>query len=134
MTYDQIKQCKSGGFSFLEIMIALAIIGILAAVGYPRYADYVEKARRSDAHLALMSAVQSLERCRSTRFTYSGCTLPDQLQESNEGDYAITVESTPSTYTLIATAQEKQASDETCPTITMNDQGVKGHTGDGPCW
>lgn len=125
---------SEGGFTLIEVLVTIAILGIVAAIAYPKYGDYIEKARRSDAHLSLMSAVQSLERCRSTTFTYSGCTLPASLETSSDGDYAITVDSDASTYTLTATAQNKQAGDDLCPTITINDQGVKGHTGDGPCW
>lgn len=122
------------GFTLIEVMVTVAILAIVAAIAYPKYGDYVKKARRADAHLALMGGVQALERCRSTTFTYNGCNLPVSLQTSNDGDYAITVESAASTYTLTATAQNKQAGDQACPTITVNDQGVKGHTGDGPCW
>ncbi len=122
------------GFTLIEVIIVVAIIGIIAAVGYPSYGDYVRKTRRADGQLALMNAVQSLERCRTTAFSYADCTLPPTLQQSEEGNYAITVISTASTYTLTATAQDVQAHDSDCPTLTMNDQGVQGHTGPGPCW
>ena len=129
----QSRHVKPSGFSLIEMMIVLAIFGIIMAVGFPNYLDYIRDSRRSDAHLVLMSAVQALERCRSTRFSYDGCTLPTHLQTSEGGDYAITLVSDASTYTLTATAQEKQAADTDCATITINDQAVKGPT-DGDCW
>lgn len=122
------------GFTLIELMIVVAIVGILAGVGYPSYTAYIEKARRSDGHLGLMNASQAMERCRATKFSYATCTLPAHLQESEEGNYTITAATTASTYQLTATAQNAQATDSHCPTLTLNEQGVQGHSGTGPCW
>lgn len=128
------KQRGTKGFTLIEVLIVVAIVGIIAAVGYPSYGDYVRKTRRADAQLALMNATQAMERCRTTAFSYASCTLPAGLQVSEEGNYAITVTTTTSTFTLTATAQNTQSNDADCPTLTLNDQGVQGHTGSGPCW
>lgn len=125
---------KQIGFSLIELMIAVAIVGIIAAIGYPSYLNHVNKSRRADAHLALMNASQSLERCQAEDFVYTNCVLPAHLETSDEGNYAITSETTADSYTLTATAQAAQVSDGGCPTITLNDKGVRGFTGDGPCW
>lgn len=122
------------GFTLIELMVVVAIVGIIAAVGYPSYTGYVEKARRADGHLALMNASQAMERCRATSFSYAGCTLPAHLQDSEEGNYAMTTVATASTYQVTATAKNAQAADTHCPTLTLNEQGVQGHTGTGPCW
>lgn len=122
------------GFTLIEVMIVIAIIGIVSAIAYPNYQNYITETRRADGHLALLNAAQSIERCKTSRFSYAACTLPANLQESEEGQYAITVTTTNSTYTLTATAQDTQANDADCPTMTLNGQGQQGHTGAGPCW
>ena len=123
---------KTRGFSLIELLIVIAIIGILAAVSYPSYTSYVQKTRRSDAHLALLNGVQALERCKSTAFTYENCTLTTAT--SPEGYYAMTLETTVSTFTITATPNTIQSGDTECPTIAINDLGEKLFTGDGPCW
>ena len=122
------------GFTLIEVMIVVAIIGILSAIGYPNYQNYVTETRRADGQLALMNAAQAIERCKATAFTYANCVLPANLQTSEEGHYALAVATTRSTFVLTATSQNAQAHDADCPTITLNDRGQQGHSGTGPCW
>ncbi len=121
------------GFSLIEVLIVIAIIGILAAVSYPSYTEYVKRTRRSDGHLALLAAVQSMERCRSTSYSYANCALTKPA--SPEGYYAmeLTPAPTAATFTVVATAQDVQAGDTDCLTMSINERGQRAFTGPGPC-
>lgn len=50
------------GFTLIELMIAVAVLGILASIAYPSYAEYVARGRRADGKAALLTAMQALER------------------------------------------------------------------------
>jgi prepilin-type N-terminal cleavage/methylation domain-containing protein len=53
---------RSGGFTLIELMIVVVVIGILAAIAYPSYQEHVRKARRADAQTALLELAQFMER------------------------------------------------------------------------
>ncbi|WP_282041534.1 type IV pilin protein [Halomonas alimentaria] len=63
---------RSAGFTLIELMIAVAIIGILASIAYPSYTRYVERSLRADAQAGLMEASQILERCYTSSYQYNG--------------------------------------------------------------
>lgn len=64
------------GFTLIELIIAIAIVGILAGIAFPFYQEYVLKARRSEAMVALTAAANAFERYRAgNNFTYAGACL-----------------------------------------------------------
>lgn len=116
----------SRGFSLIELMIAVAIVGIIAAVALPSYQGSLRKGRRSDAIAALAIVQQAQERFRSGNATYGNLNLPVDASSlpasvprvTNKGYYSISVSGTSeSGYTAVATASGEQAKDTKCALI-----------------
>ena len=63
-------QFRSEGFSLAELLVALAVVGILASVAYPSYANYVARSRRMEGQLAMLDILQQQERYYSQHNTY----------------------------------------------------------------
>lgn len=57
-----MKNRKSLGFTLIEVMIVVAIVGILAAIAYPSYQEHIARSRRADAKTVLVETVQFMER------------------------------------------------------------------------
>lgn len=97
----------SRGFTLIEVMIVVLIIGILAAIAYPAYLNQVAKSRRADAQTTLVETAQDLERCYTEENDYRDCmAFPFQ---SDEGWYEITAPTLERTrFTLRATAVDDQ--------------------------
>lgn len=61
---------RTAGFSLIEIMIVLAIVGILASIAYPGYNNYITRSRRIEGQMALLDILQQQERFYSLHNTY----------------------------------------------------------------
>lgn len=80
------------GFTLIELMIVVVIIGIIAAIAFPSYVRYVERTQFNDGRAGLVIAAQALERCYVTHMTYAGCPLPNvvgEVSQSPEGFFNI---------------------------------------------
>jgi len=127
------------GFTLIEAMIAVVIIGIIAAIAWPTYEAQSRRSKRTDAVKALSFAAIELERCQSDSGAYTGCAI---TPDSPDGYYTVAVNTsiTGGGFTLKATpvAGQAQADDADCATLTLNHLGQKAYTGDAPtikrCW
>lgn len=129
------------GFTLVELLLVLAIIGILVGISYPSYQHFMIKVRRNDGHMALLDLAARLERYYAEHNSYVGATL-DKLgipsQASPKGYYELAITQTEATTFLIsAIPTGAQREDTTCDTLTYNELGQKGLTGTGnleECW
>jgi len=115
------QQKSQRGFTLIELMIAVVIVGILAGVGYPAFADYVRKGRRAEAISALLQFQMAQEsfRVRQAAPTYNSAMVTPATTF-----YTYKVNSATTTaFTITATAIGTQASDTGCTTLVITDDG-----------
>ena len=126
---------KQQGFTLVELMITVVVVGILAAIAIPSYTNYVKKTRRSMAAACLQENAQFLERWYTSKMTYVGATAQPCATEI-QPFYDITVTPTGArSFTATAAPKGAQAS-ETCGTLTLNDKGQRTASGGttSKCW
>lgn len=132
---------KFFGFNLLELMIVLAIMGILSGLSLPIYSQHILRARRLEAEISLIKLANALEKYYFLNNTYENATL-DQLNISgtvaNNQYQLYIVSATHSDFSIKAVPLKRQAEEDTaCASLLLDSEGNKGITGNGKlkeCW
>ena len=123
------------GFTLIELMIVVAIIGIIAAIAYPSYQEYVRSAKRTDAETVLMELAHFMERYYTAngRYVESNGDEPDlpfsQAPKDSAAkayDISLVADSTSATAYVLQAVPTGSMSGDKCGTLTLSNTGAKG--------
>ena len=134
---------KTLGFTLIELMIAVLVIAILAAIAYPSYQNQVRKARMSQAQADMLELAQFMERCFVANNTYVGCALPFTASPRTGGApfYVIGLVGAPTRQGFVLRAVPQATGGQSqfkCMNLELNQSGVRSFSGAGgspsECW
>ena len=128
---------RSSGFTLIELMVTVAIVGILASIALPSYSSYIARARRADARTQLVQVAQVMQRFYAANDRYdqdrgaNAIQIPSNIQGSPADGtrlYSVSV-ATANTVAyeirMVPEALQAMANDE-CGTFTLTSTGVRG--------
>lgn len=147
---NEFRRCA--GFSMVELLIALAIVGLLSMVAYPSYQNSIMRTRRADGVAAALAVQVAQEKFRASCPFYAqslgsantcganaGASTVRADSTSPEGFYTISIvtsSASGNSYTISADPTGVQATDTTCDpmTITFNASNPNGLKAPVDCW
>lgn len=133
-------QKKTAGFSLVELMVAVAVVGILVGIAYPSYLENVRQTRRTDAQVALLALANAMERYYTENYTYAGAALgaggifPSEAPlDGNDKYYDLSITAADATSFTIGAAPKNGQAGDRCGTMTLTSVGARGAAA-GDCW
>lgn len=135
-----MKKMRWAGFTLIELIVVVAIVGILAAIAYPSYLDSVRKGRRAEATTALYGIQLAQEKWRANNATYGTLANVGGAATTENGYYTLAIAGNDATtFSATATAvsgksqTEDKAAGVSCTPLTMTASGPT-ITTQAACW
>ncbi|MCF6438269.1 type IV pilin protein [Pseudoalteromonas luteoviolacea] len=133
------KMHVDSGFTLIELVIVVAIVGILATLAYPNYSSYIKRGARTDAMTILLDAANKQEQYFVDNREYASKLEDIGVPTTSENGYFnISVSVSSGGYTLTATAAGGPVQgDLECSSLSVNNLGIKTVTGTASadtCW
>ena len=128
------------GVTFIELMIVIVIVGIMATIAYPQYREFVARAKRSEAKAALLKLAQNQERfyLNNNTFTDDLTRLGFQTDDNDvtdSGSYSVSVTAADaSNFTAVATYLKDDNERTKCLTFSITGADLRTSGPDGDCW
>jgi type IV pilus assembly protein PilE len=126
------------GMTLIELMIVVAVLGIIAAIGYPSYLDHVKKTRRAEGMGELLELADRMERHYSDTGTYDQADGTDMTaatiyrSTTENGYYTLSIAAGTNNIQFTASAaptSKGQQNTDKCGTFTINSLGTKSVSG-----
>lgn len=128
---------SSRGFTLIELMIVVAIIGLLASIALPAYNSYVMRGYRATAKACISEHAQAMERWYTSNLTYTGANpvLGCRTESNMDSRYnfVLAITGGGSGYTITANPTAVQADTE-CGALSMTHTGTKSANDPNKCW
>jgi type IV pilus assembly protein PilE len=118
-------QAGKSGFSLIELLIAVVIVGILAAICYPSYQQYVLRSYRADAISQLLQLANAQEQHFADYGVYSADLVMLGAKVSERYQFKINLFAAQQEFELTAQVQGPQQADSECPLFTLNNLGQR---------
>ena len=130
---------KTRGFTLIELMIVLAILSIIVAVGYPSYMEHIKKSRRAEGMGQLLELADRMERAYSDTSTYPTSVSDVYVATTDGGFYTLSIVSANNVAYTVSAAPTSlgRQNDDKCKTFTLTSLGQKSISGSVPnsqCW
>ena len=129
------RRCRlrQAGFTLIEMLVVTAIAGALSSIAYPSFQSQVQKARRADAVVSMMTLQLAQERWRTNSSSYGSLAQIGAQSTSHSGHYAMQVSAlTAEGYEALATANGAQAGDSNCRYMKLRVNGTVVTMSSGP--
>jgi type IV pilus assembly protein PilE len=148
VAHQRAAQRMARGFTLIEMMVTVAIMGILGAIAYPSYTQYSMRAKRASAGTCLLQQALFMERVYASNMRYdqnagAATALPTASCANDLINVYVVAfaasQPTQRTFSILATPQNDQATrDAGCGTLSVDQAGVKGRSGSSTalatCW
>jgi type IV pilus assembly protein PilE len=139
-----MKRNRQHGFTLIEVMIVVAVLGIIVAIAYPSYTEQVRKSRRAEGMGELLELADRMERFYSDRGTYAGASLGNAATDvypssTTKAYYTLSITSQTATDFSVSSAPTSKGDQnkDKCGTFTLTAQGTKSVSNSGyydQCW